>query len=106
MKKGKINDRTFDAIQGIRKDHKEYPSYGKTTTKRRVYKECMGKKARKEYYHTFEYLTRNEIDRIVARHVEYLQDAIVLAHVGSILIGDLRRANLVARAAKQAKQAI
>ncbi len=83
----------------IWEDQTSFEIYGKRgkKTKKQVYKEVFGKKARKHYAKEYPYLTKKEINEIVKIHAEYLKTATVVTHVAPLLDGDLRRANLEAR---------
>ncbi len=83
----------------IWEDKTSFAIYGKKgkITKKQVYQEILGKKARKQYYKQYPSLTKKEINEIVKTHAEYLKTARVMIHVAPLLEGDLRRANLQAR---------
>lgn len=66
-------------------------------TKKQVYQEILGKKARKNYAKQYPYLTKKEIQDIIKTHAENLETAHVVMHVAPLIVGDLRRANLEAR---------
>jgi len=90
---------TLQTLHIIWDDKTSFEIYGKKgkTTKKQVYKEIFGKKARKQYYKQYRYLTEREINEIIKTHAEYLKTATVVIHVAALLDGDLRRANLKAR---------
>jgi hypothetical protein len=66
-------------------------------TRKQIYQEVYGKKARKHYSKQYSSLTKKEIAQIVKTHVERLKTATVVMHVAPLLDGDLARANLKAR---------
>ncbi len=66
-------------------------------TRKQIYKEFFGKKARKHYSKQYSFLTKKEIDQIVITHVEHLKTATVVMHVAPLLDGDFTRANFEAR---------
>ncbi len=80
-------------------DETAYATFGTggKTTKKRVYKELFGKKARKRYAQVYPYLTKKEINEIVKIHAEHLKKATIVMHAASLLHGELRRANQEAR---------
>jgi hypothetical protein len=69
-------------------------------SRKQIYKEFLGKKARKHYAKQYPSLTRKEIDEIVTIHVEHVKTATVVMHVAPLLAGDFTRANLEARRLK------
>ncbi len=69
-------------------------------TRKQLYKDFFGKKARKDYAKQYPSLTRKEIDEIVSIHVELLKTATVVMHVAPLLEGDFTRTNLEARRLK------
>jgi hypothetical protein len=66
-------------------------------TRKQIYQEVFGKKARKHYAKQYTFLTKKEIDQIVTIHVEHLMTATIVMHVAPLLDGDFTRANLEAR---------
>ncbi len=86
-------------VRFLWQDEAAYASFGTggKTTKKRVYKELFGKKARKKYAQLYPYLTKKEINEIVKMHAEHLKNATVVMHAASLLYGELGRANLEAK---------
>ncbi len=90
---------TLHTLHLLWEDKTSFASYGKKgkTTKKQVYQETLGKKARHRYAKQCPYLTKREINEIVKTHAEHLKTARVIIHVAALIEGDLRRANLEAR---------
>jgi hypothetical protein len=93
---------TLHTVHFIWKDKTSFAIFGmeEKKTRKQIYKDFLGKKARKYYAKQYPSLTRKEIDEIVTIHVEHLKSATVVMHVGPLLDGDLTRANLEARRLK------
>ncbi len=70
-------------------------------TRKQIYQEIFGKKARKRYYKQYPFLTKKEIDQVVKTHVEHLKTATVVMHAAPLLDGDFTRANFEARDVKR-----
>ena len=93
---------TLHTVQFIWKDKTSFAIFGikGKKTRKQIYKEFFGKKARKHYAKQYPSLTRKEIGEIVTIHVERLKTATVVMHVAPLLHGDFTRANLEARRLK------
>ena len=92
-------EETLHTLHLLWEDKTSFAIYGKKgkTTKKQVYQDILGKKARKQYYKQYPFLTKKEINEIVQTHAEHLKTARVIIHVAALIEGDLRRANLRAR---------
>ena len=93
---------TLHTLQFIWGDTASFTIFGMKAkkTRKQIYKEFFGKKARKHYAKQSPSLTKKEIDEIVTIHVEHLKTATVVMHVAPLLDGDFTRANLEARRLK------
>jgi len=99
MEKHVTFQKTLQTWHFIWKDTTSFEIFGQkeTKTKKQVYQEFFGKKARKHYAKHYSLLTKKEIDQIVTIHVEHLSTATIVMHVAPLLNGDFTRANLQAR---------
>jgi hypothetical protein len=90
---------TRETLHFIWTDKTPFTFYGTKgkKTKKQVYQEILGKKARKSYAKEYPYLTKKEIQEIIIFHAENLKTAHVVMLVAPLLVGDLRRANLEAK---------
>ena len=90
---------TLHTVHFIWEDTTAFEIFGMKAkkTRKQIYQEVYGKKARKRYSRQYSFLTKKEIDQIIKTHVEYLKTATVVMHVAPLLDGDFTRANLEAR---------
>jgi hypothetical protein len=102
MKQRVTFQETLHTVHFIWKDKTLFTIFGMKAkkTRKQIYKEFFGKKARKHYSKQYPFLTRKEIDEIVTTHVEHLKTATIVMHVAPLLIGDFTRANFEARRLK------
>jgi|ERR1700730_9649914 len=93
---------TLHTVHFIWKDKTSFAIFGLKAkkTRKQIYKEFFGKKARKHYAKQYPSLTRKEINEIITIHVEHLKTATVVMHIAPLLDGDFTRANLEARRLK------
>ncbi len=90
---------TLQTLHFIWEDKTSFEIFGLKVkkTRKQIYQEVFGKKARKHYSKQYPSLTKKEIDQIVKTHIEHLKTATVVMHVAPLLDGDFTRANLEAR---------
>ena len=102
MKQRVTFEETLHSVHFIWKDKTAFAIFGTKAKKSRkqIYKEFFGKKARKHYARQYPSLTKREIDEIVTIHVQHLKTATVVMHVAPLLDGDFTRANHEARRLK------
>ena len=89
-----------ETLHFIWEDKTSFEIYGtnEKTTRKQIYQDVLGKKARKRYLTQYPYLTKKDIRDMIKIHAEYLKTALVVMHLAPLLVGDLMRANLEARA--------
>ena len=102
MKQRVTFEETLHTVHFIWKDKTAFAIFGTKAkkTRKQIYKEFFGKKARKHYAKQYPSLTKKDIDEIVTIHVEHLKTATVVTHVAPLLDWDFTRANLEARRLK------
>jgi len=102
MKQRVTFEETLHTVHFIWKDKTAFAIFGTKAkkTRKQIYKEFFGKKARKHYAKQYPSLTKKEIDEIVTIHVQNLKTATVVMHVAPLLDGDFTRANHEARRLK------
>ncbi len=90
---------TLHTLHFIWQDKTSFEIFGSKAkkTRKQIYHDIFGKKARKRYAKQYSFLTKKEINQIVKTHVERLKTATIVMHVASLLDGDFARANVAAR---------
>jgi len=90
---------TLHTLHFIWEDKTSFEIFGSKAkkTRKQIYQDVFGKKARKRYAKQYSFLTKKEIDQIVKTHVERLKTATIVMHVAPLLDGDFTRANLEAK---------